>query len=44
VPQGGNTGLVGGSVPRPEDRCVLLSLERMNAVRRLDALDFTSTV
>uniref|UniRef100_UPI0025C4DC4A FAD-binding oxidoreductase n=1 Tax=Bosea sp. (in: a-proteobacteria) TaxID=1871050 RepID=UPI0025C4DC4A len=44
VPQGGNTGLVGGSVPRPEDRCVLLSLERMNAVRRLDALDFTITV
>jgi FAD/FMN-containing dehydrogenase len=45
VPQGGNTGLVGGSVPRPEDaRCVLLSLERMNAIRRLDALDFTIVV
>jgi FAD/FMN-containing dehydrogenase len=45
VPQGGNTGLVGGSVPRPEDeRCILLSLERMNAVRGLDALDFTITV
>jgi FAD/FMN-containing dehydrogenase len=45
VPQGGNTGLVGGSVPRPEDaRCILLSLERMNAVRSLDALDFTITV
>ena len=45
VPQGGNTGLVGGSVPRPEDtRCILLSLERMNAVRRLDALDYTITV
>jgi FAD/FMN-containing dehydrogenase len=45
VPQGGNTGLVGGSVPRAEDgRCILLSLERMNAVRRLDALDFTITV
>ena len=45
IPQGGNTGLVGGSVPRPEDaRCILLSLERMNAVRRLDALDFTITV
>jgi FAD/FMN-containing dehydrogenase len=45
VPQGGNTGLVGGSVPRSSDtRCILLSLERMNAVRRLDALDFTITV
>jgi FAD/FMN-containing dehydrogenase len=44
VPQGGNTGLVGGSVPRAEDRCILLTLERMNAVRRLDALDFTITV
>jgi FAD/FMN-containing dehydrogenase len=45
VPQGGNTGLVGGSVPRPEDtRCVLLSLERMNAIRRLDPLDFTIAV
>ncbi len=45
IPQGGNTGLVGGSVPRPEDsRCILLSLERMNTVRRLDALDFTITV
>ena len=44
VPQGGNTGLVGGSVPRAEDRCILLSLERMNRVRRIDPLDFTMTV
>ncbi len=44
VPQGGNTGLVGGSVPRPDDRCILLSLERMNRVRSIDPLDFTMTV
>ncbi|MBL8697124.1 MAG: FAD-binding oxidoreductase [Alphaproteobacteria bacterium] len=43
VPQGGNTGLVGGSVPRPEDRCVLLSLERMNRIRAIEPLDFTLT-
>jgi FAD/FMN-containing dehydrogenase len=30
VPQGGNTGLVGGQIPRGE---VLLSLERMNRIR-----------
>jgi FAD/FMN-containing dehydrogenase len=33
TPQGGGTGLVGGHIPEGE---VLLSLERMNAVRRLD--------
>jgi FAD/FMN-containing dehydrogenase len=36
TPQGGNTGLVGGQIPQGE---VLLSLERMNAVRDLDAFD-----
>jgi (R)-2-hydroxyglutarate---pyruvate transhydrogenase len=34
VPQGGNTGLVGGSVPRSGE--VLLSLERMHSVRFFD--------
>ena len=37
VPQGGNTGLCGGSVPtgaRPE---LVLSLARMNRIRELDA-------
>ena len=32
VPQGGNTGLVGGQIPQGE---VLLSLERMRAVREV---------
>ncbi|OYX31181.1 MAG: hydroxyacid dehydrogenase [Caulobacterales bacterium 32-69-10] len=36
TPQGGNTGLVGGQIPQGE---VLLSLERMRAVRLLDPLD-----
>ena len=34
VPQGGNTGLVGGSVPVKDE--VILSLKRMDRVRRLD--------
>jgi FAD/FMN-containing dehydrogenase len=36
TPQGGNTGLVGGQIPRGE---ILLSLERMRAIRGLDPLD-----
>jgi D-lactate dehydrogenase (cytochrome) len=46
VPQGGNTGLVGGAVPgldpqRPE---ILLSLSRLNRVRDIDRDNFTVTV
>jgi FAD/FMN-containing dehydrogenase len=36
TPQGGNTGLVGGQIPQGE---VLLSLERMAAVRDIDVED-----
>jgi len=36
TPQGGNTGLVGGQIPEGE---VLLSLERMRAVREVNTLD-----
>ena len=36
VPQGGNTGLVVGSVPDDSGTQVVLSLTRMNAVRALD--------
>lgn len=43
VPQGGNTGLVGGSIPEAGTELVL-SLSRMNRIRRLDALDYTVTV
>ena len=38
VPQGGNTGLVGGSVPDGSGTQVLLSLQRMNRVREVDVL------
>jgi len=41
TPQGGNTGLVGGSTPDGE---VLLSLRRMNAIRRVDPLNDAITV
>jgi FAD/FMN-containing dehydrogenase len=44
VPQGGNTGLVGGGVPDASGTQVLLSLQRMNRVRGLDAANLTLTV
>src|SRR5688572_14786460 len=44
VPQGGNTGLVGGSVPTGTRREIVLSLGRMNRIRELDALNDTMTV
>ena len=43
VPQGGNTGLVGGGVPDDTGQQVLLSLQRMNKVRALDAANLTLT-
>lgn len=44
VPQGGNTGLALGAIPdRPEDQ-VVISLERMNKIRRIDADDFSAVV
>jgi FAD/FMN-containing dehydrogenase len=44
VPQGGNTGLVGGSVPDDSSTAVVLSLGRMNTIRNLDAINSTMTV
>ena len=44
VPQGGNTGLCGGSVPTGARREVVLSLSRMNRIREIDALNDTMTV
>ena len=43
VAQGGNTGLVGGSVPDGSGTQVLISLVRMNRVRALDAANLTLT-
>lgn len=44
VPQGGNTGLVVGSVPDGSGTQVVLSLTRMNAVRAIDGDNLTMTV
>lgn len=44
VPQGGNTGLVGGSTPDASGAEVVLSLDRMTAVRRVDCLNNTLTL
>ena len=37
VPQGGNSGMSGGATPDASGEAILLSLRRMNAIRRLDA-------
>src|SRR5256885_843716 len=44
VPQGGNTGLSGGSVPTGKGREIIVALGRMNRVRELDRLNDTITV
>ncbi|MDP3617254.1 MAG: FAD-binding oxidoreductase, partial [Rhodoferax sp.] len=44
VPQGGNTGLVVGSTPDDSGRQIVLSLQRLNALRSLDADNLTMTV
>jgi D-lactate dehydrogenase (cytochrome) len=43
VPQGGNTGLVLGSVPDISGAAIVLSLTRMNRIRKIDALNNTLT-
>jgi FAD/FMN-containing dehydrogenase len=46
VPQGGNTGLVGGAIPAstPERPEIVLSARRMTAIRDLDPANYTITV
>jgi FAD/FMN-containing dehydrogenase len=44
VPQGGNTGLTGGSIPYEDEAAVLLNLGRMSKVRSIDALNYAMTV
>ena len=44
VAQGGNTGLVGGSVPDASGTQVVLSLARMNLIREIDAANLAMTV
>jgi FAD/FMN-containing dehydrogenase len=44
VPQGGNTGLVGGGMPH-EDGCeIVLSLGRMNRILEIDEIGYSMTV
>ncbi|CAN5232455.1 FAD-binding oxidoreductase [soil metagenome] len=44
VPQGGNTSLVGGAVPDTSGHSVVITLNRMQAVRAVDLLNDTMTV
>jgi FAD/FMN-containing dehydrogenase len=44
VPQGGNTGLVGGGVPPEDGQNIVLALGRMNRIRAIDPVNFTMTV
>jgi FAD/FMN-containing dehydrogenase len=44
VPQGGNTGMVVGSTPDASGTQVVLSLTRMNQIRKMDAANLTVTV
>ncbi len=43
VPQGGNTGLVVGSIPDDTGKQVVLSLQRLRAVREIDPANMTLT-
>ena len=44
VPQGGNTGLSGGSTPDASGRALVLSLSRLNQLRSIDAVNNTLVV
>ncbi|HTJ03032.1 MAG TPA: FAD-binding oxidoreductase [Methylovirgula sp.] len=44
VPQGGNTGLVGGQIPSEKGDEIILSLARMKRVREIDPSSKTMTV
>lgn len=44
VPQGGNTGLVLGSIPDQSGTAVVMSLQRLNKIREIDTANSTITV
>ena len=44
VPQGGNTGLVGGSIPDESGNSLVISLGRMNRIRAIDTINNTMTL
>ena len=41
VPQGGNTGYCGGATPDASGQQIVLSLRRMNAIRSVDAANYS---
>ncbi len=43
VPQGGNTGLCGGAIPRGNRPCIVLSVARMNKIISVDPLRYSVT-
>ena len=44
VPQGGNTGLVGGSIPSNLGNEIIISLEKMNKIIDTDPINYTMTL
>jgi len=44
VPQGGNTSLVGGSVPSKSGLEIVIALERMNKIIDIDPINYTITL
>ena len=44
VPQGGNTGFMGGATPDDTGHSILLSLRRMNRIREIDQVNMSMTV
>ena len=44
VPQGGNTGYCGASIPNPDGSEIIISLERLNRIRDFDVSNNTMTV
>lgn len=44
VPQGGHTGLVNAGTPSRDGTEVVISLERLNRIRRVDPIDFSMVV
>ena len=44
VPQGGNTGMCAGAVPDASGTQIILSLDRMNRIRQVDAENFSMEV
>lgn len=44
VPQGGNTGLVGGGIPSISGNEIVISMEKMNSICDIDCVNYTMTV